>query len=301
MQDLSSHYTEKRKRSRIPLELRGEITLPDSSTVKVLSDDISFCGIRFHAYYDEETDRISKHLHLQIGLRLYITDTEQPVFIDFQGILVRARNNDIGVDLIGISLDSYESFKNLMINHADEPDRLLAELGNRPGLAIDTVDIQLLKTHLSGHIREAVQEIANIYFATSDISVDEIYKQPNFEPYSPPSSAMTAIVGYTGAIRGGIHLSSNLQTALKLAGHLADERFNDINESVIDSFGEIANMIAGGIQTRLSKDLENIDLTPPEIIFGSDYGIRYSNGLSSISEQFTSSFGSFTVECFFSG
>lgn len=111
-------------------------------------------------------------------------------------------------------------------------------------------------------------------------SVDEIVSTMLFVPINPVATSedspnieadISAIVALSGYLKGGVRLGSPAETATALAGALMGEELEEINADVEDAFGELANMITGGIQTRLASEFGEINLSPPFVITGKNH------------------------------
>jgi len=111
-------------------------------------------------------------------------------------------------------------------------------------------------------------------------SVDEIVSTMLFVPINPvPTRAdsaiveadISAIVALSGDLKGGVRLGSPGKTAMALASALMGEELEEINADVEDAFGELANMVTGGIQMRLGGELGEINLSPPFVITGKNH------------------------------
>lgn len=157
-----------------------------------------------------------------------------------------------------------------------------------------------LRENLSGIIVESVQDIFLAYLSI-DASPGPSKIQPEDVPYLPPDAEVTAVVGYSGAIKGGIHLAAPRYVATKLAESFAGVALEEMSDEVRDAFGELANMVAGGLQTRLMEDhgLGEINLTPPMVVTGDQQRMTYQKNLSSVKQYFKFAGGIFFAECFF--
>jgi chemotaxis protein CheX len=66
---------------------------------------------------------------------------------------------------------------------------------------------------------------------------------------------------------------------LAVSGLLMEEH-KAVDAQVVDGVGEITNVIAGGLKTRLSNTNWMIgNITVPSVILGSHYNISYSKGI----------------------
>ena len=97
-----------------------------------------------------------------------------------------------------------------------------------------------------------------------DIRRGEIYLKED-------ASSLTGIgflIGLLGEAEGRLILDIEKNTALKIASILNQEEFTEIDDLVIASIGEIANMITALAITKLHNKGYNFNLTPPSIIKG---------------------------------
>lgn len=80
-----------------------------------------------------------------------------------------------------------------------------------------------------------------------------------------------ANLGLTGKYSGNISLYLPEQLALNMAGWLLQDAYTEINSDVLESVGEVINLIAGGLKNRLSSEEEDIfDMSIPLVISGRD-------------------------------
>lgn len=140
-------------------------------------------------------------------------------------------------------------------------------------------------------------------------AVEEIASAMLFVTIVPTSSAangaetvadVSAIVGLSGGLKGGARLASPLETVTALASALIGEDVHELNAESEDAFGELANMITGGIQTRLAGELGNINLSPPVVITGNGHRARGYSGDRIARTEFELEGKPFFVEVFYS-
>ena len=124
-----------------------------------------------------------------------------------------------------------------------------------------------------------LQSLAN----ATKISVEEIassmlFKEIKVGTPSQEASSMSvdisALIGMGGGLQGSLRLAAPEKTALVLLETLSGEKFSAINTDVKDGFGEMANMIAGGIQLRIQEFLGKIRISPPLMIVGKGHRTR---------------------------
>jgi chemotaxis protein CheX len=86
------------------------------------------------------------------------------------------------------------------------------------------------------------------------------------------SALRTAIVGFSGALRGACEvrmasMAARTVTSAMLGNPLVDEE----DPSIDDAVGEICNMVAGGWKNRIPSLSSACALSPPMIITGNNY------------------------------
>ncbi|MBF0154128.1 MAG: chemotaxis protein CheX [Magnetococcales bacterium] len=156
----------------------------------------------------------------------------------------------------------------------------------------------LVHDQLAQAIREAVHEFF-LAFLSLEVQPGPTFRKPAFEPYVPPQADVTGVVRLSGALDGGIHLSAPMHVALAMSSSFADEPMEAMAEEARDAFGELTNLVAGGVQSRLADTLGEITLTPPFVVFGDQYTMAVKANFSSVKTYFRIEGGPFFVECFF--
>lgn len=155
-----------------------------------------------------------------------------------------------------------------------------------------------MKAEFAGLIKEAVKEMFSAYLVM-EVEPGPTVQKKEDDDYRPPSSEVTVVINFSGGIHGGIHLAAPLHAAIELASSFSGESYDTIFGEAGDGFGELANIIAGGVQTRLGTGFGNINLTPPTLITGTDYKMQYKSNFDSVKQYFKCEAGLFFVEFFF--
>ncbi|MBF0188964.1 MAG: chemotaxis protein CheX [Magnetococcales bacterium] len=148
-------------------------------------------------------------------------------------------------------------------------------------------------------VRKAIHEVA-IAFLDIEIENGPFKVNTIDDSYTPPQSEATAHIGLSGGINGGVFLSAPEHVAVYISGALLGEEPDDFNDEARDGFGELANMVAGGIQTHLSEERGEINLTPPIIITHDETDSTYKGYVFSVRQYFKTAHGPFFVEIFYS-
>lgn len=112
---------------------------------------------------------------------------------------------------------------------------------------------------------------------------------PFLKEGTQPEHEITGIIGYTGHAEGCVVISLSLQLALKAASVMLDREANVVDQDVVDTVGELANMIAG----QAKKHLESLELrvSLPTVMTGKSHSIGYPRGVVPICIPFTSTWG----------
>ncbi|MBF0423226.1 MAG: chemotaxis protein CheX [Magnetococcales bacterium] len=146
-------------------------------------------------------------------------------------------------------------------------------------------------------IKDALEETAVAFFAVDiGLTPGPTIVKADDEPYEPPDADVTAVIGFTGSMEGGVHLSAPLHSALALASAFSGEDLTSFESTARDAVGELTNIIAGAVKSRISDDIR---LTPPYVISGSRLIISYARSLSSAKCYFRTNKGPFFVEIFY--
>lgn len=122
---------DQRKHTRITLELGAELQLDESGFFRGKTKNISFSGVFMHCVDSE---------NIPVGrtglLKIFLQPSPHPSIITIHCQIVRTDESGAGIRFINIDVKGYQQFKNLMIYNSTDPDKLLAELEDHPGLDI---------------------------------------------------------------------------------------------------------------------------------------------------------------------
>ena len=106
-------------------------------------------------------------------------------------------------------------------------------------------------------------------------------------PIQLPETRVTGLIGLSGKCTGFISISMPERVATHAVSGLLMEEHKTINAQVIDGVGEMTNVIAGGLRTKLANSPWVVSsITIPSVILGSQYNISYSKGIEYCSVTF---------------
>jgi chemotaxis protein CheX len=99
-------------------------------------------------------------------------------------------------------------------------------------------------------------------------------------PIHLPDAPVTGMIGLSGKCTGFISLTLPNRVATLAVSGLSMEEYTTINAQVVDGVGEITNIIAGGLKTKLYNTPWMINnITVPSVILGTNYNISYTKGI----------------------
>lgn len=85
---------------------------------------------------------------------------------------------------------------------------------------------------------------------------------------------VVALIGFGGSYVGNCMISCSQQLACKMASAMLMSEYPELNDEVIDTVGEIANMIFGNVKTELEDLLGPLRLSIPTVIVGRSFDVR---------------------------
>jgi hypothetical protein len=123
---------EKRKHTRIPLRFKVELEFKTGAVYKGYTKDMSFRGACIILDSNHTLTPGQK-----CSLTLFLQD-KKGISIRFFCQIIHINKKNIGLNYLSIEgLEGYEHYKNLMISNHEQPDYLLKELSEHPGLIVE--------------------------------------------------------------------------------------------------------------------------------------------------------------------
>jgi len=97
----------------------------------------------------------------------------------------------------------------------------------------------------------------------------------------------TAIVGFSGAMRGSCQVRVSIRAAISIASAmLGGAPIDEGDDSVNDALGELCNMLAGGWKNGMPGLSSECALSPPTVISGHDYRVHMSKPSTKLSRTY---------------
>jgi len=96
--------------------------------------------------------------------------------------------------------------------------------------------------------------------------------------------AFLATITFTGDLEGCFGIACNQDCVRAItAGMLCMEPGSQPSETeIIDAIGEIANMVMGGVKTRVQHEIASIEISIPSVVFGRQLQSRLSEAMSKV-------------------
>lgn len=127
---------EKRKYTRLPININTELVTHDGEVHSCTSENLSFGGAML---------KLPENSRLKIGdtceVSLVLQEQPQRLAIRFQCKVVNSRNNTLNLQFTGVFAENYKDFVYLMVNESDNPEVLMEEMSRNPGYEISTIKI----------------------------------------------------------------------------------------------------------------------------------------------------------------
>jgi chemotaxis protein CheX len=106
-------------------------------------------------------------------------------------------------------------------------------------------------------------------------------------PTQLPNAGVTGMIGMSGKCTGFMTLNLPERVALLAVSGLLQDEFTKLNLQVIDGVGELTNIIAGGLKTKMYNTPWMVaNITIPSVILGTNYQISYTKGIEYCSVSF---------------
>lgn len=118
--------------------------------------------------------------------------------------------------------------------------------------------------------------------------------QPYMKEGNQPEHEISGIIGYSGRAKGSVVLSLSRGVALGAAKVMLQEDRSVIDDDVVDTVGELVNMVAGAAKAHL-EELE-LRITLPTIITGKSHCVEFPSRVVPICIPFHCQWGDVLVE-----
>ena len=133
------------------------------------------------------------------------------------------------------------------------------------------------------HADETVTEIFRVMFGFEINAIDSA----NSDSSSPQQDERTAIVGFSGSMRGSCQIRISSLAARSIASAmLGGAPIDEEDDAINDALGELCNMLAGGWKNGIPELSSTCALSPPTVISGRNYQIHMSKPSAKLSRTY---------------
>jgi len=128
---------------------------------------------------------------------------------------------------------------------------------------------------------------------------------PKVKQSATTNGEITATIGMNGKVtsngekkdfKGQIGVSFPMDVYLKTASAMLMEEYNEYNDEIADTGGEIINIVMGNSKQSLFEMGYEIEMASPSTIKGKDIEIKYPKGTTTIEISIESQLGMFFLE-----
>ncbi len=122
------------------------------------------------------------------------------------------------------------------------------------------------------------------------IMMDLKYNNVSLADETHIKTDIASLVSFMGKYHGIVGLFCSRNLSLKIASSMLMEEMTDFTTEVIDAVGEISNMIAGNVKTKITANYGEMNLSIPMVIVGGDTKSTTPDGNAAISNSVLSCF-----------
>ncbi len=117
---------------------------------------------------------------------------------------------------------------------------------------------------------------------------------PEINTHFHPRYEVSGVIGMSGKMIGTLVVSVERKVALAAASLLTQQTFEALSEDVIDTMGEITNIIGGGAKAELSE--YQLSLSLPTVIIGKNHLVTFISNVQTILVPFDCEAGEMAIE-----
>jgi len=123
---------------------------------------------------------------------------------------------------------------------------------------------------LASEVRSATEEVFTTMLGL-EVSAGETVAE---QSAPGPTDGVVSLVGLAGSWVGTGTISCSADTACRFSSQFLMTEFESVNEEVLDAMAELANMIIGGLKTKVEEELGPMGLSIPTVIYGKNFTTR---------------------------
>ena len=134
-------------------------------------------------------------------------------------------------------------------------------------------------------INPFVQATKNVFHTMVFLEVER--GKPVLKQYSEHTADISGAIGLAGTTHGVTVVAFTEAVACAVSSKMLGEERREMDETVEDSIGEIANMIAGGAKGIMTEQGLDFKIALPSVTVGKNHQLSYPDGVPCVVVPFT--------------
>ncbi|MDP7033076.1 MAG: chemotaxis protein CheX [Planctomycetota bacterium] len=118
--------------------------------------------------------------------------------------------------------------------------------------------------------------------------------RPYLQQEASSSEEISAIIGLSGHLQGGVALRFGKDVASGLVQAMLKMEEAPLEADVLDGVGEIANIVAGALKGAVGRS--DVSISLPQVVLSQGHRLHYSVKMPSLVVPFTCDMGPFQIE-----
>ena len=148
------------------------------------------------------------------------------------------------------------------------------------------MDVKFINPFLNGTL-EVLEKMA---------SIKPVAGKPYVKTNDTACGDVSGIIGMTGDAIGSLALSFSEECIIYIANNMLGESHTEMNKEVLDTAGELTNIISGAARKLMEKDDLKVFAAIPTIVYGKQHMVRHIVSGPSIVLPFQTEKGTFVID-----
>ncbi|MDY6904764.1 MAG: chemotaxis protein CheX [Thermodesulfobacteriota bacterium] len=140
---------------------------------------------------------------------------------------------------------------------------------------------------------------AALYVLQTSASLTAEIVEPYRKTTNAPEGDITCMLTVSGEFNGSVSVTYTKECILGIVSNMFGEEMSELNDEIKDAAGEVTNMIAGQVTTKLAEAGKSLVAKPGEVLMEEGHTVDHIEGLPVIAVPYKTEKGTFTIEfCF---
>lgn len=128
------------------------------------------------------------------------------------------------------------------------------------------------------------------------VSISPVAGKPFAKVDDTACGDVSGIIGMTGDAVGSLAITFSEECIIYIAGKMLGENYRELNREVLDTVGELTNMISGAARKMMEKENLKVIAAIPTIVLGRSHTVRHIVKGPSIVIPFSTEKGTFVLD-----